>query len=86
MEEKKRLRLRLRNYIEKEMGMSVEVDESIGTFKQTFSHFKLTLHVYYCQPMNGKGKGRWIPIQNLPLFPMSRIHRKVVDAISPPHH
>ena len=55
VEEKKRLmlRLRLRNYIKKEMGINVEVKEFIGTFHQTYSHFKLTLHAYHCQALNG---------------------------------
>ncbi len=78
--------LRLRADIKKETGMNVEVKESIGTFRQTFSHFKLTLHVYYCRAMNGKGKGRWVSIKDLPHLPMSRIHRKVADAIAPPRH
>ena len=61
--------------------MNVEVKESIGTFHQTYSHFKLTLHVFHCQPLNGKGKGKWVPIQNLPLLPMSRIHRRIAEII-----
>ena len=81
IEEKRRLRPRLRNYIKKEMGMNVKVKESVGTFQQTYSHFKLTLHVSYCQTINGEGKGRWVPIQNLHLFPMSRIHRKIADTV-----
>jgi A/G-specific adenine glycosylase len=81
MDEKKRLRLRLGSYIEKKTGMSVTVNGSIGTFEQTFSHFKLTLHVYHCQPMSGKGEGRWIPIQNIRLFPMSRIHRRIANTL-----
>ena len=55
--------------------------ESIGTFQQTYSHFKLTLHVFDCQHLNGKGKGKWVPIRNLPLFPMSRIHRRIAQMI-----
>jgi len=74
--------LRLRGEIKKETGMNVEVKESIGTFRQTFSHFKLTLHVYHCRPMIGKGKGKWIPIGNLHLLPMSRIHRRIANLIS----
>jgi A/G-specific adenine glycosylase len=87
VEEKARLRLRsrLRHQVKKEMGINIKVEEPIGTFKQTFSHFKLTLHVYHCQPINGKGKGRWVSLQNLQLLPMSKIHRKISDAIiSPP--
>ena len=76
-EVKRRSRLRLRNYIKKEMGMTAEVRGVIGTFRQTFSHFKLTLHVFDCRSKNGMGKGRWVPIKNLSLFPMSRIHRRI---------
>jgi len=75
-------RLRLRNCIKKEMGMAVEVKDSIGTFKQTYSHFKFTLHVYGCQSLNGKGNGRWVFLRSLHLFPMSRIHRRIAETIS----
>ncbi len=81
IEGKQRMRLRLRNFIKKEMGMNVNVKESIGTFKQTFSHFKLTLQVFHCQPLNEKTKGKWVSIRNLHLFPMSRIHRRIAEMI-----
>jgi A/G-specific adenine glycosylase len=85
-EEKGRLRsrLRLRTHIKKEMGMNVEVTEPLGTFKQTFTHFKLTLHTFYCQATgNGKkGKGKWIPIKNLDQLAMSRIHRRIANVLS----
>jgi A/G-specific adenine glycosylase len=77
IEEKRRLRLRLRNYVKKETGLNVEVKESIGTFKQTFSHFKLTLHVYHCQTSNSTKKGNWISIKNLDQFAMPKIHRRI---------
>ena len=77
-----RLRLRLRNYIKKEMGMNIKVKESIGTFHQTYSHFKLTLYVFYCQAINGKGRIGWVPIQKLHLLPMSRIHRRIAQILA----
>jgi len=79
IEEKRRLRLRLelRNYIKKEMGMDVEVKEPIGTFHQTYSHFKLTLHVFECDPLEGKGKGKWVSTKKLDRLPLSRIHRRI---------
>ena len=64
------------------MDMNVEVKESIGIFRQTFSHFKLTLHVFHCQPLNGKARGKWVPIRNLHLLPMSRIHRRIAEMIN----
>jgi A/G-specific adenine glycosylase len=80
-EGKRRLRLRLRKYLKKETGLNVEVKEFIGAFHQTYSHFKLTLQVYHCHSLNKNREGKWVPIRNLHLLPMSRIHRKVADAI-----
>jgi len=84
IKEKQRLRLgmRLRNHIKKDTGITSDVKELIGTFRQTFSHFKLTLHVYHCQAMNGKGKGKRVPIRDLHLLPMPRIHRRIANLIS----
>jgi A/G-specific adenine glycosylase len=79
--QRSRLRFRLRNDIKKDTGMTVKVNESMGTFQQTFSHFKLTLNVFVCHYLNGKGKGKWVPIRNLPLLPMSRIHRRIAEKI-----
>ena len=79
IEEKSRLRLRLRNYIKKEIGMNVEIKESIGTFHQTYSHFKLTLHVFKCNALEGRGKGEWVSIKKLDRLPISRIHRRIAE-------
>ena len=75
-------RLRLRNHIKKEIGMNVEVTEPIGTFKQTFTHFKLTLDVFICEAIDGRGKGKWVAVRNLHLLPMSRVHRRIANSIS----
>ncbi len=76
------LRSRLRDHIRKEIGMNADVGESIGTFKQTFTHFKLTLHVFNCEAMDKRGKGEWAPIDNLDQFAMSRIHRRIADGVT----
>jgi A/G-specific adenine glycosylase len=78
---KKIQKQQLKNQMDREVGLSINVKESIGTFHQTYSHFKLTLSVFHCQHLNGKGKGKWVPIQNLALYPMSRIHRRIAEMI-----
>jgi A/G-specific adenine glycosylase len=78
-EKQSSLRPRLRNHIRKDIGITANVKELIGTFRQTFSHFKLTLQVYHCQAINGKGKGKWVRIKDLRVFPMSRIHRRIAE-------
>jgi len=78
---KKIQKQQLKNQMNREVGLSINVKESIGTFHQTYSHFKLTLHVFHCQHLNGKGKGKWVLIRNLALYPMSRIHRRIAEMI-----
>jgi A/G-specific adenine glycosylase len=76
-----RLRLRLRNHIKKEMGMNIEVKEPMGTFHQTYSHFKLTLNVFKCEVIDGRGRGKWVCMRDFDQFAMSRIHRKIAEWI-----
>jgi len=78
---KKIQKQQLKNQMDREVGLSINVKESIGTFQQTYSHFKLTLHVFHCHHLNGKGNGKWVPIRNLALYPMSRIHRRIAEMI-----
>jgi A/G-specific adenine glycosylase len=78
---KKIQKQQLKNQMNREVGLSINVKESIGIFHQTYSHFKLTLHVFHCQHLNGKGKGKWVLIRNLALYPMSRIHRRIAEMI-----
>jgi A/G-specific adenine glycosylase len=81
IEAERGIRLRLRNHIKKDMGITTDVKELIGTFRQTFSHFKLTLRVYHCQAIGGKRKGNWVALRNLYLLPMSRIDRRIAEEI-----
>ena len=78
--EKNRSR-RLAKWIKEERNVSVAVKDRIGIFEQTYSHFKLTLHVYHCQALDGEGTGRWVRIRDLHRFPMSRIHRRIAQTI-----
>ncbi len=80
--QRSRLRLRLKNDIKKEMGLNVKVNESIGMFRQTYSHFKITLDVFTCEAFEWNSNGKWVPIPELHLFPMSRIHRRIAESIS----
>jgi A/G-specific adenine glycosylase len=76
-----RLRLRLRNHMRKEIGIDVGVKEPLGTFKQTFTHFKLTLHVFKCEPIAGRAKGKWVAIEDLDQLAMPRIDRRIAEVI-----
>ena len=76
------LKVDLKKWIKNETHLKVTVGDRIGTFEQTYSHFKLTLHVYHCQTLEGEASGRWVRIRDLSRFPMSRIHRRIASALS----
>jgi A/G-specific adenine glycosylase len=63
------------------MGVTAKVGDPVGTLQHTYSHFKITLHVYYCRILDGKGHGKWIPFGDLHRFPMSRLHRRIAHII-----
>lgn len=75
---KKYLRLKVKG----DFGLKVKCKEPLGSFKQTYSHFKLTLHVFQCQHLDGKTMGRWVLFQKFQSLPLSRIHRRIAGSIS----
>jgi len=81
IERKKDLKEYLRQMVKRQIGLIVKCKEPLGSFKQTYSHFKLTLHAYHCQIVDGIGNGKWIPIKNLGQLAMSRIHRRIAEVI-----
>jgi A/G-specific adenine glycosylase len=81
MAEKKDVERYLRKKIKSDTGMTVQSTEPVGPFKQTFSHFKLTLQVYRCRVSGGKEDGGWVRTTDLHLLPMSRMHRKITNAV-----
>jgi A/G-specific adenine glycosylase len=73
--------LKLLHFIKNELGIRIKTKESLGSFKHTYSHFKLTLHVYLCQAAGSKNVGTWVPLRDLRLFPMSRLHRRIAQTL-----
>jgi A/G-specific adenine glycosylase len=63
-------------------GLRVKSEESVGLISQTFSHFRLTLHVYSCKAKGQSTRGRWLSLSQLDDYPMSRLHRKIAKNLS----
>jgi A/G-specific adenine glycosylase len=81
-EGKKDLERYLKKKVKREIGITVKSKGPIGPFKQTFSHFKLTLHVYHCQAIDRKKGGRWVSFRELSFFPMPKLHRRIAQTLS----
>lgn len=73
--------------LEEELGITVMVGNRIGTFKHAYTHFRVTLHAYQCQILNGiptpliADEIAWVELDRLDLFPMGKIDRLVTRTI-----
>lgn len=70
--------------VKSDFGLKVKFKVPLGTFQQTYSHFKLTLIAFQCEGLMTNHQGKWVPIPHLHLLPMSRIDRKIADRIQSP--
>lgn len=81
IEEGKDLKRSLKTHLKKEGASTVRLDNPVGTLKHTYSHFKLTLHVYHCELPDGRISGKWVSLRDLREHPMSRLHRRIAQVI-----
>ncbi|MEJ5203560.1 MAG: A/G-specific adenine glycosylase [Anaerolineales bacterium] len=73
----------LRREICEELGIRIEVGELLGVFKHAYTHFRVTLHAFYCKVLEGEPTAlqaadwRWASLQQLEDFPMGKIDRQI---------
>jgi len=76
------LKLELSN----KLGVAVEVRRSLGTFKHTYTHFRTTLHAFYCalataDPLLSINDTdfQWVTPTELESYPMGKIDRQIAN-------
>ncbi len=74
----------LKREICEELAADIEVDEQLGTYKHAYTHFRVTLHAYYCRLHNGTQPRpvqvqdlRWVGLAELEEYPMGKIDRQI---------
>ena len=73
----------LRREILEELGVSIEVGAPFGVYQHGYTHFKVTLHAFCCQVLEGEPQAlhasevRWVPPEALGTFPMGKIDRQI---------
>ncbi len=74
--------------IQEELGTEVHVGERIGTYQHAYTHFRVTLHAFWCSLVNG-GEPRpleanelcWVRPAELTGYPMGKIDRQIAREI-----
>lgn len=74
----------LKREICEELAVEIEVNEELGVFKHAYTHFRVTLHAFFCSLLNGKEPYpieaqdlRWVAPSELHQFPMGKIDRMI---------
>ena len=77
----------LEREIKEELGLEIEVGQPIVTIKHSYTHFKITLHAFYCQLLNGQPQAfgvadwRWVTLNEIDTFPFPRTDLKIIEAL-----
>lgn len=86
-EEDEDIRETVRRELHEELGVDVEVMESLMSLKHAYSHFTITLHAYFCRLISGtpnpksSQEVRWAPIRTLNDYPFPKANRKLTDRL-----
>jgi A/G-specific adenine glycosylase len=73
----------LEREIQEELGVRIRVGSELGVFRHAYTHFKVTLHAFHCQLMEGEPQPldadelRWVEITGLSAYPMGKIDRRI---------
>jgi A/G-specific adenine glycosylase len=71
-----------------ELGVEVEVGEPLTVVPHAYTHFRITLHAFWCRLRSGEPRCldcaafRWVNPQDLDELPMSRVDRKVAHSLA----
>ncbi|MDK2857654.1 MAG: A/G-specific adenine glycosylase [Verrucomicrobiota bacterium] len=73
--------------LKEELGLNVEVGEFLMTVKHAYSHFTMTMHVYYTKIISGRPRAlhcaccQWVRIPDLGKFAYSKADLQVVTKL-----
>lgn len=82
----------LQREILEELGLQILVFGKVGTYSHAYTHFKVTLHAFYCRP-SGSSQPRALQVQNwrwvkpaeLVEYPMGKIDRLISSHLIEQH-
>jgi len=77
----------LRRELEQKTGLKIAVGEKIGLFPHSYTHFKISLHSFYCDtnkalPAVLPRNFTWVPLEDLKDHPMGKVARQITDLIT----
>jgi A/G-specific adenine glycosylase len=81
----------LRREIREELGVGIEVREPFGVYQHAYTHFRITLHAFLCELLEGEPKPiqaaelAWVHPDELNRYPMGKVDRQIARSICATH-
>ena len=77
----------IKREIKEETSLDVHIGAHCCTVKQTYSHFKITLHAYHCNYQNGTARPnhsqscRWVSLNELDNYPFPKANKQILSIL-----
>lgn len=77
----------IKREIREELGIEIAVGEHLLTLDHAYTHFKVTLNVYYCQHLSGEPQPlesqevRWVELADIDQYPFPKANSKIIEAL-----
>lgn len=77
----------LKRELREELGIEVEVLEPMMTIRHTYTHMRITLHVFRCRWIGGTlqpigcADARWVRVEELDHYPFPNTDRQIVERL-----
>jgi A/G-specific adenine glycosylase len=74
----------LRREVREELGISIAVEHPLTTLRHSYTHFRITLHVFACRLIAGEPQAlacadwRWATLKELSTYAFPATDRKIV--------
>lgn len=73
--------------LQEELAIAVAVGDLVMTLDHTYTHFKVTLHVFHCRHLQGEPQPiecdevRWVSLQELDHYPFPKANSHIIAAL-----
>lgn len=89
LEENETLEACLRRELREELGVEVQVGQPFGVYRHAYTHFRVTLHAFFCELVGGSdpkpiiaSQLLWASIRDLSNYPMGKIDRQIANKLA----
>jgi A/G-specific adenine glycosylase len=77
----------IRREILEEIGIEIAVENHLITIEHAYTHFRVTLNVYYCRYLAGEPQPiqcdeiRWVTLEEIDQFPFPKANLQIIEAL-----